>query len=217
MNLYADLRYAFRLLLKTPGFTLISIFVMALGLGLCINMYGTLSGLAFSKLDIPNGDRLIVVETVEGGIESGGSSIRVHDFLYFRDRQTSLEGLGAYSVSSANVSTGDRSERFDASLVLAETFALSPVDPLLGRLLVPDDNATDAAPVVVVSHALWTLYYNAQADIVGQQVRIDGEWHTIVGVLPEGYQFPYNQDLWLPLKLPVNPVPGELNGVVTIT
>ncbi len=90
MNLYADLRYAFRLLLKTPAFTLISIFVMALGLGLCINMYGTLSGLAFSKLDIPNGDRLIVVETVEGGIESGGSSIRVHDVLYFRDRQTSL-------------------------------------------------------------------------------------------------------------------------------
>ena len=216
MNAFADLRYAFRLLLKTPGFTLISIFVMALGLGLCINIYGTISTVAFKTLDVPNADRLVAVHSVEGAIESGGSSIRIHDLLYFRDRQTSLEALAAFSSSSVNVSTGESSQRVAASMVLAELFALAPVEPLLGRLLITDDNHPDAAPVVLLGHDLWTQHYNAQSDIIGQQARIDGEWHTIVGVLPKGYEFPMYQDLWLPMKLPVNPRPGELNGLVTL-
>ncbi len=189
-----------------------SIFVMAMGLGLCINMYGVLSSLAFKTLDYPNADRLVAVERVENGVEHSISSLRAYDFRYFLDRQTTLDNPSGYQLGSTNVSTGEHAERVNTAFVLANLFSFAPVNPLFGRLLIDEDNQADAPLVTLISYDLWERYFGAEPDIIGNQVRINGAPHTIVGVLPVGYQFPFDQDLWVPLKFPLDPHPSDLRN-----
>ena len=122
-----------------------------------------------------------------------------HDYVDWREQQTSFEDLAAFTMGTANLSTDDgRPERYDAGFMTANSFALLRQEPFLGRAFQPGDDAPGAARVAVLGYDVWRNRFRGEADAIGRTVRINGEPTTIVGVMPEGFQFPVRQDLWLP-------------------
>ncbi|MFT3828544.1 MAG: ABC transporter permease [Opitutaceae bacterium] len=198
--MFQDLRYAFRRLRRSPGFAMIAILTLALGVGGSTLFFGALRAVVLDPLPYPNADRLVQVW-------SGPQwPLSVPDYFDIRDSATSFEELGAYTPQRANMG-GDRPQNVPAVLTTSGVLRAFGVRPLLGRAFEPADEEPGATPVAVVSHGLWRSAFNADPSIVGRTVLVDGAAVTVVGVMPADFEFaaPWMRAvdcaLWRPLVL----------------
>jgi predicted permease len=194
-----DLKFGARALMRMPGSALISVIVLAIGIGLCSFMFSLVYGIYFRGMDIPESDRFFVVFETNVERDQLSRSIPILDFIDFGERQRSFEGLLATRSGTVNLSGPESPMRFEGAFVTANAFSVLRVQPVIGRGFGDGDDAPGAPPNVVLGYKAWMDRFGGDRSILGQDVRVNGEPATILGVMPEGFEFPNNTEVWVPL------------------
>ena len=199
-NLFKDVRYGFRSLLRQPGFTAIVIGTLALGIGASTAIFSVVNSVMLRRLPYGTADRIVAIQELNR--EGRLGQVTGPNFLDWRAQNTVFEHLAAIRITNANLSLNDQAERIDLAQTSADFFDVFGVGPQLGRLFVAADEQAGHAPVVVLSDSLWRRRFGADPGIIGRQVSLDGANYTAVGVAPAGFQYPSKTEAWLPpLKL----------------
>lgn len=194
-TLTQNIGYGIRMMRKNPGFTLTAVLTLALGIGSTTAIFSVVNAV-FEPMPYPNSEQLVMVWSKARGART---SVSAGDYLDWSARSTSFQGLGAWSGASFNVATNDRPEQVAASAQTAGFFTMKGLSMFLGRDFLPEDCQSGADHVVVLSNRLWTAHFGADPDIVGKEIRMNGEPYTVIGVTPPGLYDRLNSQLWVPL------------------
>ena len=200
-TLLQDLRFGARLLLKTPALTAISVLALTLGIGLTATMFSIVYGAILRGLPFEQPERLLHLERNNLSRDIQSMEVPIHDLTDWRAHQRSFEDLAAFYTGTVNLSGTERAERYDGAFITANAFELLRVRPVLGRTFRRGEDVPGAEPVIVIGHTLWQSRYGGRASVIGETVRVNGAPATIVGVMPEKFEFPLSQDVWVPLRL----------------
>ncbi len=212
-SLFQDLRYAFRMLRKNPGFSLVVIATLALGIGANAAMFSLTDRVLLQRLPVSNPDQLSVLVTRDPSESEGDSSFSYPMYQDLRDRNSVFSGVIAVGGSQMNISYGDQTERVSAELVSGNFFEVLGVRPLAGRLLTQNDDLNPGAhPVAVISYGFWQRRFGKDPSIVGRTILANERPVTVLGVTPPDFYGVFLEDapdIWAPLMMtPVfNPVP----------
>jgi putative ABC transport system permease protein len=201
MTFFQDLRYGVRMLLKNPGFTLIAVITLALGIGANTAIFSLTSTLVLRPFDFHDLDRLVwVYETApqQGNFLSGMSPA---DFADLRRQQKGFAELAAFRLSNSNLTGVGEPERVRNTEVTAGFFRLLGVEAALGRAFLPEEEQAGRGQVAVLGHGLWQRRFGADPKIVGATISLDEKAYTVIGVMPERFDFPKPVELWTPLAL----------------
>lgn len=194
-----DLRSGARALVRQPAPAIISMLILALGIGLSTFMFSLVYGVLLRGLDVPEPDRVVVlsrVDTREGELDDDPMS--GHDFFDFRERTRSFSGLLGYYGGTVNLADSEDPTRYQGAWVTANAFEVLRVRPILGRTFAIGEDAPGTPPVVVLGHHVWRDRYGSDPGVIGKPVRVNGRAGTVIGVMPEGFKWPSNHDLWIP-------------------
>ena len=215
MSPLQETRIALRRLRRRPGETLIAAVALALGIGLTVTLFGIVHGSYLRSVPLPEPEGLVGFEYGPPRAEAPGDWVPFPVYRVWRERQRSFEDLAVFLPVNGNLSgVGGPAERHKIAFVSSNFFDLARVQPELGRGFRPDEERAGTPAVVVLSHRLWRDRYGGDPAILDQTVRIYGHTTTVVGVMPPGYQFPWAQDLWLPLGAwPGTPLEEKEMGV----
>jgi putative ABC transport system permease protein len=196
-----DIRYGIRSLAKAPGLAIVATIALTFGIGLTAVMYSIIYGALMKGLPFPDGDR--IVQMVRYNRVSGGDGwgTPISEYPDYRDQQTSLSQLGAYYTGTVNVSGEADAERFSGAFITASALDLTRVRPHLGRSLRTGEDVPGGDRVVVLGYGMWQRRFGADSSVIGTSLRANGIPYTIVGVMPEGFRYPDDAALWLPLQL----------------
>jgi putative ABC transport system permease protein len=210
----SDLRYALRMLLKQPGFTIPVLLALALGIGVNTTIFGFVDGLLFKPLPIERLDRVVRVLAVDpesNPTDLFNSSYPV--YTDYRDQATSFAGLAAYADSNAvhlTVGAG-KPDRLIGGLVSGRYFEVLDTRAWRGRLIGPDDDRTPGGHAeAVISYGLWRRAFAGRDDAIGQHVRINGQPFTVIGVAPPGFvgvSLDNLPELWMPMMMAAQAMP----------
>ncbi len=216
-SLLTDMRYGLRMLIKTPGFSAVAVLTIAIGVGLTTLTFSIVYGALLRRPSFDRGTPLVFVSQDDPERGNRGRFIPLLDLIDFREQQTLFRGLGAWSGGTINLADQDsRPERYQGAFVSASLFAQVDGVPILGRVFNPEEDAGTGEQVVILGYDVWRNRYGGDPDIVGKSVRANAEAATVVGVMPEGFHFPMNHEVWLPLNLdPIEAVRGA-NGVAVV-
>jgi putative ABC transport system permease protein len=193
----SDLRHALRSLRASPGFTAVAVLMLALGIGINAIVFTIANAVLFKGFQqVPANDRLLYITA----FRSGGASYP--DFEDWRAEAASFRGMAiVHGVQQSYSDDTGFPETFTATEVSSGTFALVGQHPILGRDFATSDEAPGASPVAMLRYGFWERRYGRDPKVIGRVVRINGRPTQIVGVMPEGFSFPQNQDFWVPLMV----------------
>jgi putative ABC transport system permease protein len=209
MNLWFDLKYAWRLLLRSPGHSLICVVVVALSVGLAVWTNVLAYSQYFKPLPFSDSERWLSVQIAARAASTPRPNLDAYTYQELLKRNRSATHLGAFSVLTAVLSEGQASTGLRAAAISPSLLSAMHTAPLMGRLFEPVDSQPGSAPVAIISFNSWQNYFAADPDIVGKQVRIDAHPVQIVGVMPEDFYAFQDSALWLPLELPNLARPGD--------
>ena len=195
-GLRQDLRYALRSLAKAPGYTAVTLFTLALGIGANSAIFSVVDGVLLRPLPYPEPGRLVVVRETYGGGEVG--SVSGANFLDWKARAHQLQSLAASRGVAVTLLGAGEPEELPAALVSADFFRTLGVEPVLGRGLLPGEDQGQGT-VVVIGEILWRTRFGADSGILGRTLDLSGTPYTIVGVAPATLGYPGRTQLWLPL------------------
>lgn len=196
-TLLLDVKYALRMLRRQPGFTALALATLALGIGATTAIFSVLYAVLLQPLPYRDADRVIrVFAASDNGRESGASRL---DFDDWRAQSHSFSVLAAYRGESADIHGGSEPERVVGLQVGSGFFEAFGVRPIAGRTFDADREAASGTPPAILSEGLWKSHFGGRRDAVGRIVRIAGSPHVIVGVMPASFEYPWKQDLYLPL------------------
>ena len=200
-SLGRDLRYAFRTLRRSPGFTIFTLLTFAVALGGLTVIFSFVNALLLKPLPYPDSDRLVTVLETDDDDLTGGYTLAAPNYLDWQKENRVFSAMAMYQYLSANLSDGTEPEQVGGIRVTGGIFDLLRVAPMLGRGLLPSDDAPGTR-VVVVSHRLWQRRYGSDSSLVGKTIQFNGQASEVVGIMPEGFAFPSaNQQIWLPINL----------------
>src|SRR5499426_222973 len=201
-DLWKDLRYGLRMLVKNPGFTLVVTVTLALGIGANTAIFGLVDAALLRPLPVVAAPGQVVM--VMRGADAW-ATISYPDFEVLRERNEALSGLALYTQAKISFGNGARSEVVLGSLVSANYFDVLGIKPALGRTFLPaEDHTPGAHPVVVLSHGFWRSRFNSDPALVGQTIVLNGQRFTVVGVAPAGFDGetpPMKVNLWAPVMM----------------
>jgi putative ABC transport system permease protein len=197
-----DLRYACRMLVKTPGFTIISVLAIALGIGASTTMFSGINALLLRPMPlIQDQDRLVFISQYFTKLPDQNAGNAFPDYLEWKKQATTFDGIGAIQESTFIVSGGDKPERYLGGEISADTFSFLGVQPIIGRQFRPEEDQLNAAPVALIGYEIWQNHFAGDRSVVGKTIPINGKQITIIGVMPRGWRFPEICDLWVPLQM----------------
>jgi predicted permease len=199
-----DLRYALRQLLRSPGFTVVALLTLTLGMGANTAFFSILYGVVLRQPPYPDAERLVTIHNVSDGHVANGGRLSRAEFRDYQERQRAFEGIAAADLGRMTLtSTGDPdalAERVKVSRVTANLFPIFGVAPARGRAIRASDKR--AAAIAVVSHQLWQSRFGGAEDILERTIRLNGVEYAIVGVMPAGFGYPESDmGAWLPLEV----------------
>lgn len=195
-----DIRHGFRSLRRSPATFIAGSAALALGIGLTATMFSVIYGLLIKGLPYDDPSRIAIIKFIDPAHPGVDALVTFGDFAQYRTKQRSFETLAAYTTSTVNVSGGDRPDRVAAASVTPGVLEATRVRPALGRVFDAADAVPSADPAVILSHTVWRDRFAANPKVIGATLRVDGAPHTIVGVMPAGYDFPATTRVWLPLQ-----------------
>ena len=202
-----DLRYAVRMLRKTPGFTVIALLTLAVGIGVNTAVFTVVNALLLKPLPFPEPHRLATLLTI-ATTQAGGTFPRQltldgGTFIALRDNAATIDvaaqGSGGWGVG-VNMVAQNAAANVKQARVSANYFRVLGIPPLMGREFTADEDRAGGAAVAVLSHALWTRIFNADPSIIGSAISLRGEPYTVVGVMPAGFNTGAPVDVWTPLR-----------------
>lgn len=200
-SLLQDIRYGVRSLVKRPGFTLVAILTLALGIGANSAMFSAVNAVLLRPLPYPEAQRIVVVEANNAHLGVSLSNSSLPDFADWQSQSHVFEHIAAFSSGGSIIYDNDESERVRATSVTADFFPLLKINAMAGRPLQPSDTVNGSTPVVVLSNAIWQRRYGSDRNVIGKTVKVGVRDYTIVGVMPAGFDYPAQSELWFPFTL----------------
>ena len=182
-----DLGHTLRNLLRSPGFSLVAVLTLALGIGANTAIFAIVHGVLLRPLAYPEPERLVLVTSQFPDMGFDQFWISPPEFLELQERSQSFQALGAYSTGEGNLGTRERPRRVRAAAVSADFFDALGVAPLLGRTIRPEETLPGAPPVAVLTYELWQSVFGKDPSLVGETIELDGRKTTVAGVMPEGF------------------------------
>jgi len=199
-NLLGDVRSGLRLLVKYPTLSLVAVLTLGLGIGLGTTVFCVVNAALFKGLPFPDADRIVAVVTTNPGQRQPQQPLNAHDLALWQSRQTAFEKFGAYGFGPVTLSNDDgRPERFSGGYLSVGAFESIGVQPVIGRGFQQGDDAPGAEPVMIVGHRVWRERFARSPSVIGQSIRANGVFRTVIGVMPEHFGFPIQQEIWMPL------------------
>jgi predicted permease len=210
-TLVQDVRIGIRVLVKERAFCTLAVLVLGLGVAAVTTQFSVVNAVMLRGFSFPHADRLMNVRFIDPSSASFfgvNGRILSMDFEEFRTEQQSFEMLASYlNGSTVNITTDGPPQRYTGAYVTEDFLRILGVGPILGRDFVAADNQPGAPKVALIGYAIWQRDFGGSPEIVGKAIRINGAPATIIGVMPAGFAFPVNEDVWIPLysEFPVKP------------
>jgi putative ABC transport system permease protein len=199
-SLVQDLRYGASNMLRTPGFTAITVLTLALGIGATTAIFSAVNPILFESLPYPHAERIMMIS--EFGPEGSRSRVAFHTYRELAERSHSFETLAVTKIWQPTLVTAREPERFDGQFVSAGYFRVLGVPPFLGRDFEPSDDRFHGPHVVILSDALWHRRFGGDAAILGRPITLDDNSYTVIGVMPSTFEnvLVPSAELWTPLQ-----------------
>jgi predicted permease len=204
-SIVGDLKFALRQLRKSPGFAVVAVATLALGIGASTAVFSLFDAVVLHPLPYPESDRLILVTETVPQLGSDLVGVSVQEALDYQARSQSFAQFATFEKSGFNLTGGERPMRVNAARVSSSVFPLLQVSPVLGRTFSAEEDKNGAANVAVISSSLWRNLYGGNPQILGKTIKLDEKPYTVVGVMPPSFQFPFDgdplsekADLWVP-------------------
>jgi putative ABC transport system permease protein len=207
----ADLKFALRQLLKSPGFTFVAVFTLALGIGACTAIFSVINGVLLRPLDYPEAERLMVLKETQLP-DFSQFSVSPPNFLDWEKQLKSFERMAAYNGTSLNLTGDGEPQRLVGVKATAHYFDVYRIKPVLGRTFLSEEDAPGKEKVVVLSHPLWQRLFGGAENVIGRPLQLNGEPYTIIGVAPAGFGAAANTDAWVPMAFPADETAGDNRG-----
>ncbi len=202
-TLLADFRHSLRVLIKSPGFTIVAVLALALGIGANTAIFSVIDRVLLAPLPFPDSERIM---RVQRKFPNGkGSSVSIPKFMAWR-KSRAFQSMAAYDFGSVslNLGTSDRPNPVNGMHVTADFFSVFAVTPLVGRTFSPEEDLPNAGKFTVLTFEMWKNRLGGDQDIVGKPITLSGEQYVVLGVLPEDYQSDPPTDLYLPAQFDPN-------------
>src|SRR5205807_3880542 len=202
-TLIKDIRYGIRSLLKRPGFTAIAVVTLALGIGANTAIFSVVNTLLLRPVPFKEPARL--VQVWEANFKRGQNTMDISypNFADWRDQNQVFEQIAAYSDKTFNLTGSGEPERIQGEIVSPSLFPLLGIKPVLGRVLLPEEDHPNKVFSVVMSEGLWRRRFNSDPQIIGQTIKLNGESFTVAGVVPnitDVFELPMDSELWVPIS-----------------
>lgn len=210
-TLLHDIRYGLRMLLKHKGFTAVAIIALALGIGANTAIFSLVNGVLLRPLPFPDAERIIFFEGINPGVAGiTESNISFLDFTDWSQQTDLFASTAAYWTGSGQFGAdGAEPERGPRAGVTTGFFSALGVQPILGRTFVPEDDKGYPQTVAIIGHGLWKRRFGSDPNIIGKQVQISGSSMTIVGVMPPGFEYPEQTQVWVPSAVNLRDEPRD--------
>ncbi|HXM11402.1 MAG TPA: ABC transporter permease [Terriglobales bacterium] len=197
-TLRQDLRYAIRMLLKSPGFAVIAVLTLALGIGTTTALFSAVNGVLLNPLPYPHSEQLVAVYGSAPGFSQG--PVAYLNFLDWQHDARTFSSMATYRNQDYNFTGRNEAERLSGYMISAGFFSTLGVQPILGRAFRVDDDQVGAAPVVVLGGGLWQRKFGSSPDIVGKSLTLNGTSYLVVGVIPSSFTFyGHDRDVYTPI------------------
>jgi predicted permease len=208
-----DLTIGLRILIKEKAFCALAVVVLALGIAGVTTMFSVVNGVMLRGFSFPNGDRLASLNFVDpssANFFGVNGTVSAMDFEELLPQQQSFEALAAYlNGSTVNLTINGHPQRYTGAYVSDTFLRILGVAPAMGRDFTAADNASGAGKVAIIGYGIWQRDFGGDANIVGKGIRINGKSATVVGVMPKGFAFPTNEEIWIPLYSEFPPRPRK--------
>jgi putative ABC transport system permease protein len=195
---FQDVRYGLRMLRRSPGFTLVALLALGLGIGANTALFSVVYGVLLKPLPYAQGDRLVVLHQAFQKTGQNDLLFSVKEIQDYRQQSSSLAQLEEYHGMGFILLDGKEPSQVRTGVVSAHFFDMLGITPYMGRLFTAADETADAPAVLVLSYPYWKKHYGGDPDIVGRQFRMNDKVHTVVGVLPPVPQYPRENDVYMP-------------------
>ena len=197
-----DLRYALRSLRKSPGFTMVAMLTLALGFGANIAVFTVVNGVLFRPLPFPEPERLMMISYQS---KEGGPGLFDRDYLEYQRHVQAFEQIATFHEDSATLTGAGEAVRLPTADVTSSFFPVLEVNPAMGRAFLPAEEKQGSNRVVLLSDKIWRNRFGADASILGKAITLDGIAYSVIGVMPAGFAFAHEAELWLPLEVGGDP------------
>ena len=206
-NLVLDIRYGLRMLVKNPGFTAVAVVTLALGIGANTAIFSVVDATLLQPLPFADADRVVWIR------ERNHGAVAPANFLDWRQQNHVFSAISAYFSWGANLVAQGQPRRIKRTTCSASLFGLLGVHPALGRDFLPTDEKAGHAPVAVITHSLWEESFARDPKAIGGSLAIDGRSFAIIGVMPAGFRYPGDTDVWVAPEREVPEVPIDIGDV----
>ena len=201
MTLINDMRFAVRSLFRSPGFAAVTILTLGLGIGMSVAVWSVVDAVLIEPLPYPDADQLIEIGLTLPELGTTGYPMSALDYLDYAERNRSFEAMAAIFRENLNLTGGSSPERVTGARVSASFFTVMGISPQLGRAFRNEEDAPGQDLVAVISNGLWQRRLGGRSNVLGDTVVVNGRSHVIVGVAPDGFDFPRNTEIWLPIAI----------------
>jgi len=204
-DFWQDVRYGTRVLLKSPGYTATAVAALALSIGANTAVFSAVNTLLLRPLPLKDLDRLVFSVALREGFDPFGSSLL--EFDAYRQRNHSLESMGAAQQRSFNLIGRVEPERIRGASITVDYLTTLGVKPVLGRCFSADEDRPGGAAVALISYSFWKAHFGGNTSIVADTLNLDGRPYAVVGVLPPGFDLPDAAQIWIPLQVNIEALP----------
>jgi predicted permease len=200
-----DLKFTFRQLRKSPGFTIVTVLTLALGIGATTAIFGVVDGVVLKPLSSPHPEQLVSVEVSPVALDPSLRGMAPEDYFVFREQNRTFQQIGIYAETDTdrdvNVTGFAEPERVHALNVTHDVLSTLAVQPMIGRVFLPSDDSPDAAGTAILTYGYWQRHFSGDASVTGKTIIVDGKSRQIIGVMPRDFRFLDVADLSLILPL----------------
>jgi putative ABC transport system permease protein len=204
-GLWGDLLYGWRMLRTRPGFALVGVLTLALGVGANTAIFSAVNALLLRSLPVEDVDHLVFGMALREGFDPFGTSLL--EYALYRDEGRSFVSMGLGTPRLFNLTGSGEPERLRGSAVTAGYLSTLGVKPTLGRVFTAEDDRPEGAAVTLVGHDLWQRRFGGDPGVIGRVLNLEGRAHSVVGVMPPGFDLPYSAEVWVPMQLSVDSLP----------
>jgi putative ABC transport system permease protein len=190
-----DLVYGLRWLRKNPGFAVLAVLMLSVGIGVNTAMFSVINAVLLEPLPYPEADRIVWMN--ESGPEVANRHVSYPNFLDWRERNHVFEAMSTFRGFSANLTGSGAAENLEARIVSADYFRVMGATPMLGRDFTAEDDKPGAPAVTIISYRFWQQHFGGDQNIVGNELMLDGQAHTIIGVMPQTFVHQGPPPLWV--------------------
>jgi putative ABC transport system permease protein len=198
-RVFADIRYAARVLIKRPLFTIVAVVTLALGIGANTAIFSVVNAVVLSPLPFHEPDRLVVIWSRQAQSSATELPISYPDYVDYKEQSRSFEQMAALRMAPVNLTDGNEPERITGARVTANFLSTLGIRPILGRDFREEEAQPGAAPVALMGYDLWQQRFGASPDILDKPLSVDGKSYAIIGILPKGFSYPVaDMNLYMP-------------------